>query len=214
MDYVLNVEPRTESGRRVKHVREQGYVPAVLYGQGEEAQSIQFREIDLVRILRSGGYSQLIELSGLEKKPVNALIKQLQRHPVRRTILHVDFYKVRMDVKIQTDVPVHMVGESEAVRGGAVIIHHMDTIPVECLPGDIPEAFVVDMTKLETLDDVITVADLVVPEGVEVLAEPGAPVIGLTISRKLAEDAAFEEEGEEVGEEGEEAAGEEAASEE
>jgi len=212
MDYVLNVEPRTETGRHVKRVREQGYVPAVLYGQGKEAQSIQFREIDLVRILRSGGYSQLIELSGLEKKPVNALIKQLQRHPVRRTILHVDFYKVQMDVKIQTDVPVHMVGESEAVRGGAVIIHHMDTVPVECLPGDIPEAFVADMSKLETLDDVITVADLSVPEGVEVLADPDAPVIGLTISRKLAEDVAFEEEGEEAGEEGEE--GEEAASEE
>jgi large subunit ribosomal protein L25 len=131
MDYVLNVEPRTITGRRVKHVRENGYVPAVLYGQGQDAMPIQFREIDLVRILRSGGYSQLIALAGLEKKPVNALIKEIQRHPVRRTILHVDFYKVQMDVKIQTDVPVHMVGESEAVKGGAVIIHHMDAIPVE-----------------------------------------------------------------------------------
>ena len=203
MDYVLSVESRTESGRHVKHVREQGYVPAVIYGQGEDAVSIQFREIDLVRILRSGGYSQLIELTGLEKKPVNALIKEIQRHPVRRSIMHVDFYKVQMDVKIQTDVPVHMVGESEAVRGGAVIIHHMDTIPVECLPGNIPESFVADMSKLETLEDVITVADLPVPEGVEVLADPNAPVIGLTISRKLAEDAAFVEEGEEAGEEGE-----------
>jgi large subunit ribosomal protein L25 len=209
MDYILNVEPRTESGRHVKHVREQGYVPAVLYGQGQDAVSIQFREIDLVRILRSGGYSQLIELAGLEKKPVNALIKEVQRHPVRRTILHVDFYKVQMDVKIQTDVPVHMVGESEAVKGGAVIIHHMDTIPVECLPGNIPEALVADMNKLETLDDVITVADLPVPADVEVLAEPEAPVISLTISRKLAEDAAFVEEGEGEGEEGEEGEGEE-----
>jgi large subunit ribosomal protein L25 len=211
MDYVLNVESRTETGRHVKHVRAQGYVPAVLYGQGEDAVNIQFREIDLVRILRSGGYSQLIGLTGLEKKPVNALIKDIQRHPVRRTILHVDFYKVQMDVKIQTDVPVHMVGESEAVKGGAVIIHHMDTIPVECLPGNIPEALVADMTKLETLDDVITVADLPVPEDVEVLAEPEAPVISLTISRKLAEDAAFEEEGEgEEAAEGEEGEGEEA----
>ena len=202
MDYVLNVEPRTASGRHVKHVREQGYVPAVLYGQGQDALSIQFREIDLVRILRSGGYSQLIGLAGLEKKPVNALIKEIQRHPVRRTILHVDFYKVQMDVKIQTDVPVHMEGESEAVKGGAVIIHHMDTIPVECLPGNIPEYFVADMSKLQELQDVITVADLPVPEGVEILAEPQTPVISLTISRKLAEDAAFAEEGEEE-EEGE-----------
>ena len=201
MDYVLNVEPRAITGRRVKHVRENGYVPAVLYGQGQDAAPIQFREIDLVRILRSGGYSQLIALAGLEKKPVNALIKEIQRHPVRRTILHVDFYKVQMDVKIQTDIPVHMVGESEAVKGGAVIIHHMDAIPVECLPGNIPEALVADMSKLETLHDVITIADLPVPEGVEVLVEPEAPVISLTISRKLAEEGA-EGEGE-LGEEGE-----------
>jgi large subunit ribosomal protein L25 len=201
MDYVLNVEPRTITGRRVKHVRETGYVPGVLYGQGQDADPIQFREIDLVRILRSGGFSQLIGLEGLGKAPVNALIKEVQRHPVRRSILHVDFYKVQMDVKIQTDVPVQMVGESEAVKGGAVIIHHMDTIPVECLPGNIPGELVADMSKLETLADVITVADLPVPENVDILADPKAPVISLTISRKLAEDAIEEEEGE--GEEGE-----------
>jgi large subunit ribosomal protein L25 len=198
MDHVLNVEPRTVTGRHVKRVRENGYVPGVLYGQGQEAQPIQFREIDMVRILRSGGFSQLIGLQGLEKTSVNALIKEIQRHPVRRTILHVDFYKVQMDVKIQTDVPVHMEGESLAVKGGAVIIHHMDAIPIECLPGNIPEALVADLSKLETLDDVITIADLPVPEGVEILAEPEAPVISLTISRKLAEDAAVE--GEEEGE--------------
>ena len=206
MDHVLNVEPRTVTGRHVKRVRENGYVPGVIYGQGQDAQPIQFREIDMVRILRSGGFSQLIGLTGLEKRPVNALIKEIQRHPVRRTILHVDFYKVQMDVKIQTDVPVHMTGESAAVKGGAVIIHHMDTIPIECLPGNIPEALVADMSKLETLDDVITIADLPVPEGVEVLAEPSAPVISLTISRKLAEDAAEEGEVEEEAEEGEESA--------
>ena len=171
-------------------------MPGVLYGQGQEAEPIQFREIDLVRILRAGGYSQLIGLNGLDKAPVNALIKEVQRHPVRRNLLHVDFYRVQMDVKIQTDVPVHMVGESEAVKGGAVVIHHMDTIPLECLPGDIPEALVADMSKLKTLSDVITVADLPLPEHVELLVEPNTPVISLTISRKLAEDAEEEEAGE------------------
>ncbi len=197
MDYVLNVEPRHITGRRVKHVREDGFVPGVLYGQGADAEPIQFREIDLVRILRGGGSSQLITLNGLGNVSVNALIKEVQRHPVRRSLLHVDFFKVRMDVKIQTDVPVHMVGESDAVKGGAVIIHHMDAIPVECLPGNIPSFFEADMSKLKTLADVITVADLPTFEGVDVLAESKAPVISLTISRKLAEDAAEDEEGEE-----------------
>ncbi len=199
MNYVLKVEPRTETGRHVKRVREAGYVPAVVYGQGEPAIPVQFREIDMVRILRSGGMSQLILLEGLGK-PTNVLIKEIQRHPIRRTLLHVDLYRVQMDVKIQTDVPVHTVGESEAMKGGAVLIHHMDHITVECLPGDIPEYLVADLSKLKTLDDVITVADLPVPDGVEVLAEPDAPVFSLTISRKLAEAAA--EEGGEAAEEG------------
>lgn len=201
MDYVLNVEPRTETGRHVKHVRDKGYVPGIVYGQGQEAQPVQFHEIDLARILRSGGMSQLIELRGLGKKPINALIKDLTRHPVRRNVLHTDFYKVQMDVLIHTDVPVHFVGESLAAKEGAVFIHHMDTIPVECLPGDIPSHFVADLSKLETLQDVISISDIPVPEGVTILAEPNAPVIGLTISRKLAEDVA-EEEAEET-EEGE-----------
>ena len=203
MDYVLNVEPRTMTGRHVKRVRAAGFVPAVVYGQGEPAIPIQFREIDMVRILRSGGLSQLIELKGLDQ-PVNVLVKEVQRHPIRRTLLHVDFYRVQMDVKIQTDVPVHTTGESEAIKGGAVLIHHMDNITVECLPGNIPEALVADLSKLETLNDVITVADLPVPEGVVVLAEPEAPVFSLTISRKLAAEEAAEEaeagEGEEAGE--------------
>ncbi len=196
MDYVLNVEERTVTGRHVKQVRQAGYVPAVVYGQGKDATPIQFREIDMVRILRSGGLSQLIELQGLGK-PMNVLIKEIQRHPLRRTILHVDFYRVQMDVKIQTDVPLRLEGESEAIKAGAVLIHHMDAITVECLPGNIPEYLIADLSKLQTLDDVITVADLPIPEGVDVLAEPQAPVLSLTISRKLAAEEAEGTEGEE-----------------
>ena len=206
MDYVLNVEPRAKTGRSVNQVRKAGYVPGVLYGQGDDAVTVKFREIDFVRILRAGGFSQLIGLDGLGGKPVNVLIKSMQRHPVRRSILHVDFYKVQMDVKIQTDVPVVMVGESDAVKGGAVIMHHMDTVLVECLPGNIPESFTVDMSKLVNISDTITIADLAVPDDVVILAEPNAPVIGLTISRKLAEDAVEGEEGDVEGEETEEAA--------
>jgi large subunit ribosomal protein L25 len=206
MDYVLNVEPRAKTGRSVNQVRKAGYVPGVLYGQGDDAVTVKFREIDFVRILRAGGFSQLIGLDGLGGKPVNVLIKSMQRHPVRRSILHVDFYKVQMDVKIQTDVPVVMVGESDAVKGGAVIMHHMDTVLVECLPGNIPESFTADMSKLVNISDTITIADLAVPDDVVILAEPNAPVIGLTISRKLAEDAVEGEEGDVEGEETEEAA--------
>ncbi|NOZ72500.1 MAG: 50S ribosomal protein L25 [Chloroflexi bacterium] len=195
MDYVLNVEPRTQVGRAVKHVRAEGLVPANLYGQGNPATAIQFKQIDLVRLMRQGAASQLIELHGLGKKPKYVLLREVQRHPTRRTMLHVDFYEVQMDVVIRTEVPVHYTGESFAVKEGAVLIHYLDTIEIECLPRAIPEAFQADLSKLETIDDVIKVSDLPIPEGVEVLQDPDSIVVSLTLPQKPAED---EEEGEEL----------------
>lgn len=197
MDYVLNVEPRSQVGRAVKHVRAEGLVPGNLYGQGRPATAIQFKQIDLVRLMRQGAASQLIELHGLGKEPRLVLLREVQQHPTRRTMLHVDFFEVQMDVAIRTDVPVHFVGESLAIKGGAVLIHHLDTIEIECMPRAIPEFFQADLSKLETLDDVIKVSDLPVPEGVEVLASPDDIVVSLTISRKMAEEE--EEEMEEGG---------------
>jgi large subunit ribosomal protein L25 len=109
-------------------------------------------------------------------------------------MLHVDFFEVQMGVAIRTDVPVRFVGESLALKSGAVMIHHLDTIEIECLPRAIPEFFEADLSKLETLEDVIKVSDLPVPEEVEVLASPDDIVVSLTISRKLAESEEEEEE--------------------
>ena len=207
MDHVLTVEPRTETGNKVKRVRAAGYVPGVVYGQGKEATPLKFREIDLVRLLRAGGASQLIELRGLKKRPVRVLLREVQRHPTRRTILHADFYAVEMDVAVRTEVPVHFVGESEAMKAGAVLIHHLDKIDIECLPGDIPENFVVDLSALETVDDVIKISDLALPKGVTLHHDPDDLVVSLTMPRAVAAAEAAEE-----GEEGEEGAEAEAES--
>jgi len=205
MDHVLTVEPRTETGNKVKRVRAAGYVPGVVYGQGKEATPLKFREIDLVRLLRAGGASQLIELRGLKKRPVKALLREVQRHPTRRNILHVDFYAVEMDVAVRTEIPVHFVGESEAMKAGAVLIHHLDKIDIECLPGDIPEHFVVDLSSLKSVDDIIQVSDLDLPKGVTLHHEPEDLVVSLTMPRAVAAAEAAEE-AEAEGEESEEAA--------
>jgi large subunit ribosomal protein L25 len=194
MDFSLNVEPRTETGSKTKHVRSRGYIPAVVYGQGQEAQAIQFPQSDLMHLLRDGGGSQLIELRGLGQDSTHVVMREVQRHPFKRNILHVDFYEVQMGVAVRTEAAIHYEGESPAIKAGAVLMHNFERIEIECLPRDIPEAFVVDLALLQSEDDVIRIADLAIPEGVTILnAEPDDIVASVTVPRKLAEGEATEE---------------------
>ena len=189
MDYSLNVQPRTETGSRIKQVRSEGFVPGVVYGQGQDAQTLQFKESELMRILRDGGGNQLIELTGMDKKSMHVLMREIQQDPARRNILHVDFYKVQMDVIVGTEASIIFEGESEAIKAGAILIHNFDNIEIECLPSDIPDGFVVDLSILETEHDVVRISDLAVPEGVTILnAEPNDVVVSVTIPRILEED--------------------------
>lgn len=202
MDYSLNVEPRMETGSKTKHVRSRGYIPGVVYGQGNDAQVIQFMQSDLMHLLRDGGGSQLIELKGLGKESTHVVMREVQRHPSKRNILHVDFYAVQMGVAVRTEASIHFTGESPAVKAGAVLMHNLERIEIECLPRDIPEAFVVDLALLQTEDDVVRISDLTIPEGVTILnADPDDVVASVTVPRKLAEgeteeDEFAEEEGE------------------
>ncbi len=189
MDFSLDVQHRTQTGSRTKLVRAAGYVPGVVYGQGNDAQALQFKESELMRILRDGGGNQLIELTGMDKKSMHVLMREIQQDPARRNILHVDFYKVQMDVIVRTEASIIFEGESEAIKAGAILIHNFDNIEIECLPSDIPDGFVVDLSILETEHDVVRISDLAVPEGVTILnAEPNDVVVSVTIPRILEED--------------------------
>jgi len=189
MDYSLNVQPRTQTGSRIKQVRADGYVPGVVYGQGNDAQALQFNEKELMRLLRDGGGNQLIELNGLGKKSMHVLMREMQRDPARRNVLHVDFYQVQMDVVVRTEASINYEGESDAIKAGAILIHNFDYIEIECLPSDIPDGFSVDLALLETEHDVIRISDLAVPEGITILnAEPNDVIASVTIPRILEED--------------------------
>jgi len=189
MDYSLNVQPRTKTGSQIKQVRSEGYVPGVVYGQGNDAQALQFNERELMRLLRDGGGNQLIELNGLGKKSMHVLMREMQQDPARRNVLHVDFYEVQMDVVVRTEASINFEGESAAIKAGAILIHNVDYIEIECLPRDIPDGFVVDLAILETEQDVVRISDLAVPEGITILnAEPEDVIASVTIPRILEED--------------------------
>ena len=147
---------KNEAGR----IRREGRIPAVLYGDKSETESISVDPKALLRILRSqSGVNTLIALK-LDGSEARVLVKAYQIHPVEHALLHADFYRVAMDKVLRVNVPVHLTGEARGVKveGGIVDFVHRDIL-VECLPADIPEHIVIDVSELG-LHDGVRVRDL------------------------------------------------------
>lgn len=198
---VLNAEERTLRGSHLKALRREGILPAVVYGAGIESTAIELDQHEASKILATVGGSTLVTLNiGKEKHRV--LVREIQRDVIRLDILHVDFLKVAMDVKIRTMVPVELVGEAPVVYElGGLLVTGLNEIEVEALPSDLPERVTVDISSLVSMDDSITVADLVFGEGVEVLTSPDELIASAVyqVEEEIEEEEVeeiFEEEGE------------------
>ena len=114
------------------------------------------------------------------------LVREIQTHPRRLGPIHVDFYQVNLEEKITVEVPVHLVGESAAVkRGDADVLQPIHALRVECLPSDIPAAFEVDLTPLEEIESEVRISDLTVPKGVTVLIDPEELVVKIVHKREM-----------------------------
>ena len=148
---------RNESGR----IRREGLIPAVVYGEASQAESVSVDPKALLKILRSqSGANTLITLKIDGAGGAKVLVKEYQVHPVDHALLHADFYRVAMDKVLRVTVPVHLTGEARGVKadGGVVDFVHREVV-VECLPADIPEHITVDVSNLG-LHDGIRVRDL------------------------------------------------------
>jgi large subunit ribosomal protein L25 len=213
---VLSAGKRTVTGKHVKQLRQEGWVPGVMYGHGFDSVALQFEERNLTRLLSRVGGSQLIQVD-VEgaKEPEMALVRDVQRDPIRGTVLHVDFYRVQMTERLTAEIPLAMEGESPVIAlNEGILLQGLSTIEVECLPGDLVDAIVVDLADLLEVDDSIHVKDLAIPAGIDVLTDPDELVVRVA---PLAEEEVIEEIVEEELEPGEEvevvAEGEEAAEE-
>jgi large subunit ribosomal protein L25 len=181
-EIVLNMEPRTVVGKQVKALRRDGNVPAVLYSRRGEPVILQANNRELLRVLQRAGGSRLVKLniSGAQDAPM-ALVREVQREPIKGSVLHVDFFGVSMTEAIKLEIPIRYEGASPAVtRNEGVLIHSMDAIEIECLPGDLIDAVAIDVSTLEKVGDVIRVSDLKVPAAVKLLADPEATVARVT----------------------------------
>jgi len=188
--FVLEATRRDLTGKQVKQMRAQGLIPAVLYGPAFEALPLQVSWTALRPVLRDAGGTHLIELN-VDGEQHSALVRQVQRDPIRGDVLHVDFFRVRMDVAIRTEVPVVLVGHADAIEdAGGVINHEMTHVLVECLPADLPAEVAVDVSGLREVGDNILAAQLPVLPGVTYLVEGNEVVV----STSFLETAEVEEE--------------------
>jgi large subunit ribosomal protein L25 len=208
-DIILTAETGRPTGSSAsRRLRATGKVPAVLYGRGAEPSPITVDWRDLRTALTTDkGLNALITLKVGSKK-TTAIVKDMQRHPVRRDVLHVDFLSVDVDVSISTDVPILLEGEPVKVtREQGVVDHVLNALVIDAKPDAIPGHLTVDVSDLE-IGQSITVGDLDLPEGVTTEVDPEETVV----TAKLTSLALTEEEAEgEEGEEGEPAEGETAA---
>jgi large subunit ribosomal protein L25 len=184
---------RDITGKKVRFLRRQGITPANLYGHGIQSTALQIETPSLKKALAQAGKTSLISLKvGSTKRPAMAIVRDIQRHPVKGDLLHVDFYQVRMDEKLRLEVPVSLVGKAPAVKEqGGILVHELSSIEVECLPANMPHGIEVDVSGLTQLDQALHVKDILVPEGVTVLTEPDKVVAKIARARiEVAEAAA------------------------
>lgn len=164
----IKAEIRTVLGRKVKKLRKDGFLPATIYGHKFESMSIQFKTIELEKLYNEVGESGLVELMvGEEKLPI--LFRNPQYSPVEGDIVHIDCYKVNLKEKITATVPLELVGESQAVKDGNVLVEVTNEVEVEALPADLPESIEIDISGLNAVDDMITVADIKLEGKVEMV---------------------------------------------
>lgn len=174
----LTATPRTVLGKEVKRLRNAGILPANVYGRGLPSFALQLDAREFLRAVRSAGVRSMFELKiEGEQQPRFVLIRGLQREGGTGDPIHVDFYQVDLSRPIVTNVPLYVVGEAPAVRDLAgTLLVAIESVTVRCRPLDLPEAIDVDVSKLASFDATITVGDLTVPPGVEVMTDPSVLV--------------------------------------
>ena len=206
MQIELLAVPREDKGKKAaKKMRIEGRIPAVLYGHGFDSRLLSLEEKEFMALLRHGLHGLLsLKVEGAKEGAQTVVVKDIQRHPIKDYILHVDFQKIRGDEELQADVVLQFTGEPVGVKAGGILQHNLYEVTVQCLPKDLPEYIEVDISGLD-LKDNLRVSDLVSIEGVKYVNSPEeivAAVAPKKIKEEVAEEELLEEELAEEAEEG------------
>ena len=195
--YELTAQPREIAGRGASRLlRRENRIPAILYGAEKPAMSISLNHFEVSKALENDGiYSHILTLN-INGEAHKTVLKDIQRHPYKPKIVHIDFLRVNPKEKIIMHIPVHVKGEADApgIKEGGVFMHLMNSVEVRCLPSDLPEFIEVDVSGFN-IDDGIHLSDLSLPKSVELMAfahghadEHDELVIKLHIPRLVVEE--------------------------
>lgn len=175
--------------------RKSGKIPAVVYGHGVKSRAVFVDKQEFTRLLKEKGEGALIDLSIKDEPSFKVLIQDTERGILTSEIIHLDFYRVKMDEKLRTEIRVHFIGEAPGVKAGGVFIKDRDRIQIECLPKDLIQEVQVDLSRLTDIHSSITVADLSIPSGVVVLDDFNLILASIAaIQQEKAETVSAEEE--------------------
>ena len=164
--FTLDAEVRTDLGkgasRRLRHANK---VPAIIYGLGEEPVSITLAHNKVWRAQQEEAFYSHVLTLNVDGKSVEVLIKDMQRHPHKELVMHMDFLRVDAKQKVHTNVPVHFINEENITTAGATVAHHVTEIAITCLPSNLPEFIEVDLADIE-VGQTLHLSDVKFPEGV------------------------------------------------
>lgn len=205
MDYKLQAKQRDPNGMKLNQLRASGGLPAVVYGHKKAPEVLTLDGHEFRKVFQRAGRSHLVDLTVDGGRPQKVLIREIQIHPRAQGPVHVDLYRIDAKEKLTVEVPVHLTGESPAVKlalGDLLVSLH--NVKVECLPGDIPESIEAGIEGLAEVDATIRVQDLAVPAGVTILNDP-EDVVAKIHAHRVEEVEEPETEPTAAGEEGAEA---------
>ena len=191
----LRVEKRTLYGRKVKKLRQQGILPANLYGKKIKSQALQVNMKDFLTVFKKSGETALVQLiMAKRQKPCSVLIHNPQVNPVSDEMLHVDFRQVDLTEKVQVEIPVELIGEAPGVTKGGILIQLLNEVEVEALPADLPDKFEIDVSKLEEIGQSKSIKDLKVDKKkINVLVDNNQLIVKIEEPKKEEEEKPAEE---------------------
>ena len=194
---VLKATKRDVVGKQVKAMRREGKLPAVIYGRHLEPISISLDAHTAGLALSKVSASSLVTID-VEGKEFPALVRERQRDYIKGNLTHVDFLAVDMNEKLRTSVGLAFVGVSGAVKDyNGILVHNLERLEVECLPGDLPERINVDISLLKQIGDIFRVKDLQISDKIRILADEEEPIAVVTITK---DEASAQSAGEGAGE--------------
>ena len=205
-EFNLIAEMRDDQGKGAsRRLRRQGKVPAVIYGAGRDPRNLMFDHNKVLHQLEDPSfYSSILNVKVGEKSRA-AIVKDIQRHPSKKQIIHIDLQRIVEDEQIKMQIPIHYLGEEDAVGvkiGGGTVTKIMTELEISCLPKDLPEFLEVDISELE-LDQMLNVSDISLPEGVEIsdiIKEQDQAIVSIQEIKEIIEEEIEDEDSESDGE--------------